>query len=188
MYLRRDQTILSCTIDGMLVACCGQVDTVGIVFFLTSVVEQHKQQWQQQYQQRSLLYTVYHNATQGGQWEMAMSIFEQLGKSDDASLRPDLYTYNTLMTVFSNAGMLPRALQLLEEARAVGLSPDVVTYRREKKTKNINSQEDSLGGINTCSFRFSVCSLLLSHPPHPRIRRTRCPTPSFLYGARGLSA
>lgn len=58
-----------------------------------------------------------------------MSIFEELGGSGEGSLRPDLYTYNTLMTVFSNAGMLPRALQLLEEAKTVGLTPDVVTFR-----------------------------------------------------------
>ena len=65
-----------------------------------------------------------------------MSIFEELGESDDEALRPDLYTYNTLMTVFSNAGMLPRALQLLEEAKAVGLCPDVVTYRRGRVLKS----------------------------------------------------
>lgn len=59
---------------------------------------------------------------------MALSLFEELGSTEDESLRPDLYTYNTLMTVFSNAGMLPRALELLEEAKAGGLSPDVVTY------------------------------------------------------------
>ncbi|CAN0117455.1 unnamed protein product, partial [Hapterophycus canaliculatus] len=62
-----------------------------------------------------------------------MSLFEELvtlssGDDGDDSLCPDLYTYNTLMTVFSNAGMLPRALELLEEAKASGLSPDVVTY------------------------------------------------------------
>lgn len=70
---------------------------------------------------------------------MALSIFEELCKSDDEALRPDLYTYNTLMTVFSNAGMLPRALQLLEEAKAVGLSPDVVTYRRAGYKKFVRS-------------------------------------------------
>ncbi|CAN0370330.1 unnamed protein product, partial [Laminaria digitata] len=57
---------------------------------------------------------------------MAMSLFEELSESSDPSLLPDLYTVNTLMTVFSNAGMLPRALELLEEAKARGLSPDVL--------------------------------------------------------------
>lgn len=58
-----------------------------------------------------------------------MSLFDELVASGDESLRPDLYTYNTLMTVFSDAGMLPRALELLEEAKAKRLRPDVVTYR-----------------------------------------------------------
>lgn len=59
-----------------------------------------------------------------------MSLFEELLASSDRSLVPDLYTYNTVMTVFSNSGMLSRALELLEEAKARGLRPDVVTYRR----------------------------------------------------------
>lgn len=66
----------------------------------------------------------------GGQWEMAMSLFEELTTRSDLYLVPDLYTYNTLMTVFSNSGMLARALELLEEAKAKGLRPDVVTYRQ----------------------------------------------------------
>lgn len=59
-----------------------------------------------------------------------MSLFEELSASSDRSLVPDLYTYNTVMAVFSNSGMLPRALGLLEEAKTRGLRPDVVTYRR----------------------------------------------------------
>lgn len=61
-----------------------------------------------------------------------MSLFEELLASSDHSLVPDLYTYNTVMTVFSNSGMLSRALELLEEAKARGLRPDVVTYRRAR--------------------------------------------------------
>lgn len=66
---------------------------------------------------------------QSGQWEMALSLFEELCTGDNPALVPDLYTYNTVMTVFSRSGMLRRALGLLEEAKARGLSPDVVTYR-----------------------------------------------------------
>lgn len=64
-----------------------------------------------------------------GQWEMALSLFEELCSNSDSSLMPDLYTYNTVMTVYSRSGMLDRALGLLEETKARGLRPDVVTYR-----------------------------------------------------------
>lgn len=60
---------------------------------------------------------------------MALALFEELAAGDNPGVVPDLYTYNTLMTAFSRAGMLPRALQLLEDAKAQGLHPDVVTYR-----------------------------------------------------------
>lgn len=60
---------------------------------------------------------------------MALSLFDELSAASDASLTPDLYTYNTLMTVYSRSGMLERALELLEEMKANGLRPDVVSYR-----------------------------------------------------------
>lgn len=53
-----------------------------------------------------------------------------MSSSENPAQVPDLYTYNTIMTVFSNSGMLARALELLEETKARGLRPDVVTYRR----------------------------------------------------------
>lgn len=66
---------------------------------------------------------------QSGQWEMALTLFQELSASSDSSLVPDLYTYNTLMTVLGRSGMLARSLQLLEEVKSSGLKPDVVTYR-----------------------------------------------------------
>lgn len=60
---------------------------------------------------------------------MALSLFKELSNSSDTSLVPDLYTYNTVMTVYSRSGMLARALELLEEMKALELRPDVVTYR-----------------------------------------------------------
>lgn len=62
---------------------------------------------------------------------MALSLFEELSSAVEPALVPDLYTYNTVMTVFSRSGMLGRALELLEEAKSRGLSPDVVTYRQD---------------------------------------------------------
>lgn len=58
-----------------------------------------------------------------------MSLFDELAASQDAALLPDLYTYNTLMAVFSHSGMLERGLELLEGLKRRGLRPDVVTYR-----------------------------------------------------------
>ena len=71
-----------------------------------------------------------------GQWEIALSLFEELTRSSDASLAPDLYSYNTFMGFFSDSGMLLRALDLLEEAKDRGLRPDVITYRRAESTES----------------------------------------------------
>lgn len=68
---------------------------------------------------------------QGGQWEAALSLSEDMRRRSDlgeGTPRPDVFTLNSVMHAMASAGECERLLSVLGGMQAGGVTPDVVSY------------------------------------------------------------
>lgn len=59
------------------------------------------------------------------QWELASTLLERMPA---ARVRPNIITYNSLISACEKAGRLDQALGVFDKLLASGLDPDVITY------------------------------------------------------------